>query len=319
MDLSTAGLGERLRQNLTEPVWIAGRGTRRPCPRPMTTVSAPSGILSLVPDEMTVSCGAGTPVDALMEELAHHGQYVNLPVKPLDSGTVGGALAVGEGDVHRLGRGSVRDVLLQSVVVRSSGEIFVAGGPTVKNVSGFDLCRLLVGSCGRLGILAEVILRTRPKPLAKRWLRIEACEWDTVSTISRQVHRPSALLWSGTHAHLCLEGHPLDISETTRHLTVHLARPVIEEEPDLASFPHRWVRQPSDIPNIVGSNPGSCLAEVGTGVIHHRQPDTNQRVDQSILVIEKRLLVTFDPSDRLNGGTSVWGHGHVHADVSGAS
>jgi hypothetical protein len=285
----------------------------------MTTVSAPSGILSFVPDEMTVSCGAGTPVDALLDELGHHGQYVNLPLKPSDSGTVGGALSVGEGDVYRLGRGSVRDVLLRAVVVRSSGETFVAGGPTVKNVSGFDLCRLLVGSCGRLGFLAEVILRTRPKPLATRWLRAEALDWSTMSLISRHVHRPSSLLWSGTQAYLCLEGHPLDITETQRDLEVLLARPFVDEEPNLAAFPHRWVRPPSDIPVIVGSEPGSCLAEVGTGIIHHREPDPERRVDPTSLVIEGRLLSSFDPADRLNGGSAIWGRGHVHIDCRDSS
>ena len=67
-------------------------------------------------------------------------------------GTVGGALAVGRSGIRRLGDGSVRDVLLQARYVGADGEVVKAGGPTVKNVSGFDVCRLLVGSRGTLGL-----------------------------------------------------------------------------------------------------------------------------------------------------------------------
>ena len=64
---------------------------------------------------------------------------------------MGGALAVGRSGIRRLGYGPVRDTLLQARYVSPTGEIVKAGGPTVKNVSGFDLCRLLVGSQGPWG------------------------------------------------------------------------------------------------------------------------------------------------------------------------
>ena len=89
-------------------------------------------------------------------------------------GTVGGALAVGRCGIRRLGDGPVRDTLLQARYVSAAGEVVKAGGPTVKNVSGFDLCRLLVGSQGTLGFLGEVILRTRPRPAASQWFAAPA-------------------------------------------------------------------------------------------------------------------------------------------------
>ena len=119
---------------------------------------APVGIESIQAEEMTVSCGAGTPVAELDDALAAHGQCVAVP----PTGTVGGALAVGQSGIRRLGYGPVRDVLLQTRYVSAAGEVVKAGGPTVKNVSGFDLCRLLVGSRGTLGFLGDVIMRTRP-------------------------------------------------------------------------------------------------------------------------------------------------------------
>ena len=131
--------------------------------------------------EMTVWCGAGTPVDEVDAALAEHGQAS----RSRRLGTVGGALAVGHSDIRRLGYGPVRDVLLQARYVSAAGEVVKAGGPTVKNVSGFDLCRLLVGSRGTLGFLGEVILRTRPRPIHEQWFQRPAIRggcWAALST-----------------------------------------------------------------------------------------------------------------------------------------
>jgi len=99
------------------PAWIIGQQTRVKAPTGVRQVQAPSGIYDLQPDEMTVVCGAGTPINELQEALGAVGQYVNLPLKSSDSGTVGGALAQGHGDIYRLGRGALRDTLLQFVLL----------------------------------------------------------------------------------------------------------------------------------------------------------------------------------------------------------
>jgi len=146
-------------------VTVAGLGTRGGAVPGVRAVAAPAGIEWVQADEMTVCCGAGTSVDELVAALATHGQTVALPA----GGTVGGALASGASDVRRLGYGPVRDTLLQARYVSAAGEVVKAGGPTVKNVSGFDLCRLLVGSRGTLGFFGEVILRTRPLAQRSQW------------------------------------------------------------------------------------------------------------------------------------------------------
>ena len=133
------------------PVTITGLGTRGGPVPGVRCVGAPAGIAWLQPDEMTVCCGAGTPVDDLAAALAEHRQTVALPA----GGTVGGALSVGAADVRQLGWGPVRDTLLQARYVSAGGEVVKAGGPTVKNVSGFDLCRLRVGSRAE-GVAARV-------------------------------------------------------------------------------------------------------------------------------------------------------------------
>ena len=101
----------------------------------------------------------------------------------------------------------MRDALLQARVVTAAGTMVKAGGPTVKNVSGFDLCRLLVGSLGTLAFLGDVILRTRPRPAVQQWLAGAADPF----AVRRRLYRPASILWDGVTTWVCLEGHPTDV------------------------------------------------------------------------------------------------------------
>ena len=138
---------------------------RRTGPGACGRSAAPVGIDWIQPAEMTVSVGAGTPVAELDAALAAHGQRVAMP----PGGTVGGALAVGRSGIRRLGDGPSATPCCRCATCRRPATIVKAGGPTVKNVSGFDLPRLLVGSRGTLGFLGDVILRTRPAAALEHW------------------------------------------------------------------------------------------------------------------------------------------------------
>jgi FAD/FMN-containing dehydrogenase len=124
-------------------------------------VRAPAGVVAYEPAEMTVRVRAGTTVAELDAVLAEHGQMV--PLDPADPtrATVGGVLAEGVSGIRRLRWGPVRDTVLEVRYVSAEGRVVKSGGPVVKNVSGFDLCRLMVGSRGTLGVLAEVVLRVQ--------------------------------------------------------------------------------------------------------------------------------------------------------------
>ena len=152
-------------------------------------VAAPSGIWSHEPEEMTVRCGAGTPLSELSEQLARHGQMVPFDMPP--NATVGGVLSVGRSGIRRLRYGHIRDLVLQIRHIDSDGKIVTSGGPTVKNVSGYDLCRLLVGSLGKLGCLAEVTLRCLPVPETTRWLTGPTDQFEVYA----RLYRPSSILW----------------------------------------------------------------------------------------------------------------------------
>ena len=176
-------------------------------------VKAPSGVWSFAPADMVVRCGAGTTVAELNEEIGRAGQM--LPLDPLcpKEATVGGVLAVGHSGHRRLRYGPIRDLLLQVVFVNSLGQLIRSGGPTVKNVSGFDLCKLMVGSLGTLGFIAEVILRCQPVPATSQWFEGEASTPDISVKLLAELWQPSSILWNGEQVWVLLEGHPSDVAE----------------------------------------------------------------------------------------------------------
>lgn len=271
------------------PVTITGLGTRGGPVPGVRCVHAPGGIEWVQADEMIVSCGAATPVDELVAALAEHGQTIALPA----GGTVGGALAVGHSDIRRLGYGPVRDVLLQARYVSAAGEIVKAGGPTVKNVSGFDVCRLLVGSHGTLGFLGDVILRTRPLPPASQWFSRPAAEpFDVFAAL----YKPISVLWDGTTVWALLEGHPTDIAEQAALCGLQPA----DGPPPLPAGSRRSVP-----PAMLASLEGEFVAEVGVGIVHHAAPhEAAASVDRTV-ALSAAIRHEFDPSGRLNPGVDV--------------
>ena len=266
---------------------------------PVREVQAPAGIVAVEAADMTVRVRAGTTVADLDDALAPVGQTVALPAWP--GATVGGVLAVGRSGLRHLGWGPVRDTVLEVRYVSADGTVVKAGGPTVKNVSGFDLCRLLVGSVGTLGLLAEVVLRPRPLPATERWLAGETDPFELV----RRLHRPACVLWDGRTTWVLLDGHPADV-EAQAALTglADAAGP-----PELP--PHRWSLRPSELRSLAGAGtdasvpaPGRLLAQVGVGVVHADVPRTPPPADPAVVHLHRRIKDLFDPTGRLAPGRS---------------
>jgi len=259
---------------------------------------------------MTVVCGAGTSIDELQDSLTAVGQYVNLSRSNSGSGTVGGALATGRSDIYRLGRGAVRDTLLQARYVNHDGQVVSAGGPTVKNVSGFDLCRLLVGSFGQLGYLGEVILRTRPIPQSSRWFMISEASPETVEVILRRVYRPASVLWDGCKVWFCIEGNSRDCDETIQQLAADLEEPSeVAGPPELMDFPFRQSVPPAELAGLVQGqmHQGTVqlLVEAGVGIVHRQTPPEPKATDKTIELLHQRMIQQFNPTGRLNPGFSL--------------
>ena len=274
------------------PVTVAGLSSRGGAVSGVRVVSAPAGIEWIQADEMIVSCGAATPIADLDAALAEHRQCVALP----RSGTVGGALAIGRSDIRRLGYGHLRNSLLQANYVSAAGEIVKAGGPTVKNVSGFDLCRLLVGSRGTIGFIGAVILRTRPLPAASQWFASARDPWSVLANL----YRPVSVLWDGEATWVLLEGHATDIAEQAAKAALQPT-----DGPPKLPTEATWSMAAADLRSLVGST--GFVAEIGVGVVHHTKPAPERTVPPASLALHARLKHQFDPTGRLNPGIDVLG------------
>ncbi len=125
-----------------------------------------SAVREHAPSDQIVAVGGGMTVAALQRHLAPHGQRLALDPPFPERATVGGVLAANAFGPRRSRYGSVRDLVIGITIVRADGVLAHGGGKVVKNVAGFDLPRLLCGSLGSLGLVAEVVFRLHPLPEA---------------------------------------------------------------------------------------------------------------------------------------------------------
>ncbi|HEX2928850.1 MAG TPA: FAD-binding protein, partial [Candidatus Binatia bacterium] len=113
---------------------------------------------------LTVTAQSGITLSALQTSLASKKQFVPIDAPFPDRGTIGGIVAANLNGARRSCYGGVRDLVIGMKVGLAGGELFKAGGKVVKNVAGYDMCKLLIGSLGTLGIITEVTLRVAPVP-----------------------------------------------------------------------------------------------------------------------------------------------------------
>lgn len=128
-------------------------------------------IVKYAPDDLYITVGAGATLDDVQKFLAKDGWQIPL-VSPWREATLGGIIATNLNSPQRMRYGSVRDVLLCAHVALTDGRFIRAGRPVVKNVAGYDLPKVLVGSYGTLGLLTDVTFKLVPLPRAKRTLLV---------------------------------------------------------------------------------------------------------------------------------------------------
>ena len=261
-------------------------------------VEAPTGIVDYQPAEMIITVRAGTTTADLHAALAEHGQTCALPER---GGTVGGAVAVGENRLDRLGRGSVRDAVLQVRYVSAEGEVVTGGGPVVKNVTGFNIPKLMVGSLGTLGLVAEVVLRTNPIPAVQRWVRGEHVD---PRDLRDAVLRPGAVLWDGTSSWVLVEGHEVDVDAEIERLAGRAEITVVDAPPELP--PYRWRLSPTEVSEADRLTDGDFVASIGVGTVWAATAPPAREADPVAVQIGERMKQLFDPAGRLNPGRSAW-------------
>jgi len=171
-----------------QPLEIIGHGSKRGIGHAMATnavldLSALNAVTSYEPNELIVTLQAGAPLaDVLALIDAKNQQFA---FEPMDTapllgtpalGTIGGMIAAGLAGPRRIRAGGARDHLLGAHAVSGFGDSFKTGGKVVKNVTGYDLCKLLAGSWGTLSVMTEVTLKVMPKPEAERTLLLRGLD-----------------------------------------------------------------------------------------------------------------------------------------------
>jgi glycolate oxidase FAD binding subunit len=112
--------------------------------------------------DLTVTVEAGITMQALSEVLAKEGLRLPVDVPHPERATLGGVIATGWSGPRRYGHGTIRDFVIGIRAIDGRGEVFNGGGRVVKNVAGYDFCKLLTGSLGSIGIITQVTLKLRP-------------------------------------------------------------------------------------------------------------------------------------------------------------
>jgi len=169
-----------------------------------------SGIVAYEPDEFTFTARAGTRVRELVDTLATKGQHLPFdPMFVLAGATIGGTVAAGLSGAGRLRFGGVRDFILGVRFVDGGGRLLRMGGKVVKNAAGFDVPKLLVGSLGRLGVLAEVTFKVFPAAQATRSLEFPVPDDESAVRMLQEIPlgrwEPRALEFDPDNRHVYLQ------------------------------------------------------------------------------------------------------------------
>ena len=201
------------------PLRIQGGGTRpigTPTNGTVLSTSALSGIELYEPGSLTLVAKAGTPVAEIEAALAVEGQ--RLAFEPMDhrgllgttgTPTIGGVAAANVSGPRRIQSGAARDFMLGVRFVDGRGQIIKNGGRVMKNVTGYDLVKLMAGSYGTLGVLTEVSLKVLPKPRASGVMLIEGLTDDlAVTALSRALGSPYEVS-GAAHLQKGLDGAPV--------------------------------------------------------------------------------------------------------------
>jgi glycolate oxidase FAD binding subunit len=137
--------------------------------------------------DMTVTVQAGITVAGLNEIIGRERLCLPLDIPLAAKATLGGSLAANASGSRRHGYGTARDYVIGINAINDAGEEFKAGGRVVKNVAGYDLCKLLVGSLGTLGIITQVTLKLRPLPEQQALVSV-ACQDSSLEALLDRLH-----------------------------------------------------------------------------------------------------------------------------------
>jgi glycolate oxidase FAD binding subunit len=206
-----------------QPLEIIGHGGKRLIGQPMATnalldLSALNAVTAYEPNELIITVQAGAPladvvslIDSRNQQFAFEPINTSQLLGTPDTGTIGGMIGAGLAGPRRIRAGGARDHLLGAHAVSGFGDSFKAGGRVVKNVTGYDLCKLLAGSWGTLAVMTEVTLKVMPRPESERTLMLRGLDDGTANRamtaalgspfdVSGAAHLPNSAFRAGAGA-----------------------------------------------------------------------------------------------------------------------
>ncbi len=192
------------------PILVRGGGTQdrlgaalQAVPVVCDTTSLWAAGLTHTPEDLTVTAAAGLRWADLQKALARHGQWVPCDPPNPEEATIGGVVAGNAFGPWRQSQGSMRDLVIGLRAVAGTGAGFFAGARVAKNVAGFDLCKLLVGSCGTLAVLTECGFKVRPLPAARRTF---AARGDPLVALAGPVPPAALAAWTDGRILIAYDG-----------------------------------------------------------------------------------------------------------------
>ena len=294
------------------PLAIRGGGTRtvgRPVVGELLDVSGLSGVTLYEPGALTIVAQAGTPVSEIEATLAAENQ--RLAFEPYDltgllgtagSSTIGGVIATNASGPRRIMAGAARDFALGVRFVDGAGQVIKNGGRVMKNVTGYDLVKLMCGSWGTLGVLTEVSLKVLPSVEAELTLVLDGVDASTaVAAMSRALGSPfevSGAAWIGGQVWLRLEGFEASVAYRAGQLKALLADfgdvaelaadwSAVRDAKPLAAATGIWriSVKPGNGPAVLDVAPEACttLMDWGGGLIWVGQTDGDVSATHAIL------------------------------------
>src|SRR5471032_758775 len=168
---------------------VAGQGSKRSLGRPSQTdltldLSGLSGVTLYEPAELVLSAKAGTPLAEIEELLAKNNQ--ELAFEPMDygplfgleagKGTIGGVIAANLSGPRRIKAGAARDHFLGLTAVTGRGDTIKSGGRVVKNVTGYDMCKVIAGSWGTLAAMTDITIKVLPRAETEATVVVEGLD-----------------------------------------------------------------------------------------------------------------------------------------------
>ena len=256
---------------------IVGGGTRdigAPVAGEVLSVAGMAGVELYEPGALTIVAKAGTPLAEVEAVLAAQNQ--RLPFEPMDhrgllgsegTPTIGGVVAGNVSGPRRVQAGACRDSLIGVRFVDGRGDVIKNGGRVMKNVTGYDLVKLMAGSWGTMGVLSEVAFKVLPKADARAVVLINGLsDADAVAAMSAALGSPFEVS-GAAHAPAGMDGHPVTMlrlegfeesvtyrAEQLRGLLARFGDAEIERDPALTEAGWKWVRdvelfhgQPGDV------------------------------------------------------------------------